>query len=182
MYNFSNHYCFKLWELASPAEDKYIHAFAWREKPALLERAWSSATAKVSYAEEKILYDQIVLAAEAQERYRKQCLEKRQDIKRPPGIGSWINNGDWGMDIGSHADTKPVELGVCSVSGCQSTVHGPRFKVCAHHLVNTAQQKEVVKASLRRLDLMPKENQSREEWRRELIDYCRNHIGKINKG
>jgi len=105
-YIFEDPHCQTIWDLAQPKGDKHLTAFAWRENPASLERAWKRATVRKSEEEKSALIQEIKLSAQAQNRYRRELKTTGHKLVRPKGISVWINSGSWAEEIGSHSELR----------------------------------------------------------------------------
>lgn len=128
-YEFEDPLCQRIWDRAGTKSQ--IWAFAWRESPATFENHWKKKTKKMSQEEKEELTKTIFLAATAQEKYRKDEM-KHKSLFRPKGIAVWFNSGDWGSDIGSHAELKErTQVNKCH---CGRDVHGPNYDKCDYHL------------------------------------------------
>jgi len=81
---------------------------------------------------EEDLYKKCILAMEAQSRFRKAERAANENVPQPIILTRWLNNGYWGLDIGSHSELKSKVAASKCRCGCE--VHGPGFTVCTEHL------------------------------------------------
>ena len=85
--------------------------------------------------DEVALFSDLTLALEAQKRYRQEAKGHDEFIAPWKHPSTWLNQECWLDEIGSHSDLKQRdELAKCSVTGCDSEVHGQQFDRCAYHL------------------------------------------------
>lgn len=83
---------------------------------------------KVRKETEDQLYIKCILALEAQERFRRDERAAGEKPPQPVMLTVWLNNGRWGLDIGSHAELKQrVASQKCK---CGRDVMGPSFDKC----------------------------------------------------
>jgi len=76
----------------------------------------------------------IILAVEAQIRYRSDAKKADQWMPRWKGPGPWLRQKCWLDEVGSHAELKEKqEAKYCCIDGCHSRTMGSRFPVCEHH-------------------------------------------------
>ena len=93
-------------------------------------KAWEKATAG---NDESAMLTDVLLALEAQKRYRIEAKSLGEFIPEWKHPSTWLNQECWLDEIGSHAELKQRhELQTCK--HCSEPVHGPRFDVCSHHL------------------------------------------------
>ena len=77
---------------------------------------------------EEDLYKKCILAMEAQSRFRKAERSANENVPQPIVLTRWLNNGYWGLDIGSHSELKQkVDSRKCK---CGREVIGPKFNKC----------------------------------------------------
>ncbi len=79
------------------------------------------------------LVDKMILAVEAQIRYKKEAGD--HDIKYWKSPGPWIRQQCWDDEIGSHSALKEkAKSQLCAVEGCQEERFCPRGSLyCIHH-------------------------------------------------
>ena len=134
-YNFTTPEAQKLWDRASPVGDKHKAAWAWRENPAAVDRAWTKATRKLNEEQVGVLFADCMISAEIQSRYRGEQIKTGERLGRPVGLAVWINNGKWCDEVGSTSELKQKqESKICSTQGCERPIHGPSFLCCQDHL------------------------------------------------
>jgi len=85
--------------------------------------------------DEEALFKDIMLALEAQKKYRNEARSSGEFMPPWKHPSTWLNQECWQDEIDSHADLKQrAVLSQCLVEGCMSEVHGSRFQYCGHHL------------------------------------------------
>ncbi len=81
------------------------------------------------------LLKKMLLAIQAQVRYRYAAKRTGEFIADWPHPGTWINGIRWEDEIPSHSELKERKIGnKCAEPGCTSEVHGPKFNKCTHHV------------------------------------------------
>lgn len=134
-YNFTTPEAQQLWDRASPVGDKHKAAWAWRENPAAVDRAWTKATRKLNEEQVGVLFADCMVSAEIQSRYRGEQIKTGKHLGRPVGLAVWINNAKWCDEVGSTSELKKKQVAqICSTQGCGKPVHGDKFQVCQDHL------------------------------------------------
>lgn len=132
-YEFADRRCWRIWQAAKPKGDRHLAAFAWRESPASLERAWAKlANGKEDEALDRMLA-QILTAADQQTAYRQSRINAGERLHRPRGIAVWLNAGGWAEEIGQPAGSPAREAPTKSCKHCSDPiVHAP-YGTCARH-------------------------------------------------
>lgn len=80
------------------------------------------------------LHKDIMLAIEAQKRYRTEAKSTGEFIPQWKHPSTWLNQECWSDEIPSHAELKnsqPPEI--CTKDGCSDFTIGPKFSLCAYH-------------------------------------------------
>lgn len=103
-FDFTSEAAKKLWERASPKGHKT--AFAWRESPAGVDRAVTKVIRPMNEEQIEIWLADCMLSADIQSRYRGEQIKAGESLGRPKGLAVWVNDGDWGVEIGSTGELK----------------------------------------------------------------------------
>ena len=164
-YEFKDKRCWRLWEAAAPKGDRHMAAFAWRESPGTLERAWAKACSGLDDDGKDKLIAACLKAGETQAAYRKTRLAAGERLPRPRGIAVWINAGGWAED------TEDVRgpTGEAPVSRChhcdEPAVH-TYYGTCARHTPIPEQdswREMLVRARMRELEAWREQEQKPDE-------------------
>ena len=131
------------------------------------------------------LTDKIVLAVNAQIRYRAECKRTDQWMPRWKGPGPWLRAKCWLDEIGSHAELKEKqEAKYCCIEGCHALTMGSRFPVCEHHYQFSASGRLLGHLGLvNELRAHYGSNQSIQGMvGRDALTFIRRKIGEIGRG
>ena len=132
-YDFKDRRCWRLWQEAQPKGQAHYGAFAWRESPAGLERAWSKVTAGKTAEEVEALLLSCLNAAGAQTAYREAQLKAGERLPRPRGIAVWVNAGGWAEEVGSKRVGSPDPVDVQTCRYCSDPIVHAAYGTCAFH-------------------------------------------------
>ena len=117
----------------------------------------------------------ILLAIQAQKRYRNEALSADQFVPNWKMPATWLNQRCWEDEIPSHARLKEIiDQKKCSMDDCENSVMGDRFDVCEEHYADKYCDFEDNKNFLKQHNLYKTKNESLKEWR----DRCREHLEK----
>ena len=131
-YEFKDKRCWRIWEAASPKGDRHLAAFAWRESPAGLERAWSKACQGKDPDEKDKLLSSCLRAAKAQGAYRQQRLAAGERLPRPRGVAVWLNAAGWAEEVEAAGSAgRTVENATCQY--CDAPMVHAHYRTCSRH-------------------------------------------------
>jgi len=105
----------------------------WRAYP---NRKGRGAAAKKYEKIDDDTHKTILLAIEAQKRYRVAAAKTGEFMPDWCMPATWLNQQRWLDEVGSHAELKEKsESKICIVDGCREPVHAPRDakQYCCHH-------------------------------------------------
>lgn len=171
-YEFKDKRCWRLWEAASPKGDRHMAAFAWRESPIGLERAWSRAcNGKDADGCDKLL-SACLKAASAQSAYRKSRLAFGERIPRPRGVAVWVNAGAWAEELEATGSSgEPVKNVTCQ--HCDAPMVHAAYRTCARHAPiheDDSWREMLIRSRMRELEAWREQYQKQEE---TAIDFYR---------
>ena len=82
--------------------------------------------------------DKVILALEAQVRFDEAAKKAGKWVSRWPMAVTWLNQSRWDCEIESHEALRAqTEVRLCKIEGCEEPVLGPRYRLCATHLVRS---------------------------------------------
>ena len=103
----------------------------WKAYP---NRKGKGAAAKKYEKIDDETHKSILLAIEAQKRYRAAAAKTGEFMPEWCMPATWIFQQRWLDEIGSHSELKErVSRGTCSIPDCNAEVLGSRFHECEHH-------------------------------------------------
>ncbi len=153
-YQFKDKGCWRLWEAASPKGDRHLAAFAWRESPAGLERAWTKACQGKDDIDRDALLSECLAAGESQSAYRRAQLRAGEKLCRPPGIAVWVNKGGWAEETVDPGDSRPEQRKVINCKYCDDPATHGEYGTCNKHTPiheDQAWRELMVRARMRQL-------------------------------
>ena len=131
-HEFKDKRCWQLWQAAAPKGERHLAAFAWRESPIGLERAWAKACNGRSDDDRDLLLAQCLRAGEKQAAYRRSRLSAGERLPRPRGIAVWVNAGAWAEELEvASSSGEPVKASSCQ--HCEAPMVHAHFGTCARH-------------------------------------------------
>lgn len=108
--------------------EKFYKVFPHKTAKGSAETAWE----KLDPSDE--LTEKMILAVEAQVRYRAEAKRTGQWMPQWKGPGPWLRAKCYLDEIGSHAELKEKQAAkYCCIEGCNLFTMGHRFPVCEYH-------------------------------------------------
>lgn len=160
--------------------DRFWSVYPRKVAKGTAKRAWDKTFKGMERTEAEALTNQITLAIEAQQRYRRHAEEHKEfmpDWKHP---ATWINGQCWLDEIPSHAElTAKHQEKICAEEGCETPVHGPHFTLCTYHLSTSGDNFEQVRDFYRRNGLGRKPEESRDEWLARLKATAKQYLSRM---
>ncbi len=122
----------RLWNKASPKGEANLGAFAWREAPAALDKAWAKAIKGKDEGAATQLLAVCLGAADTQSAYRSRRLQLGDKLGRPPGIAVWVNKGGWAEEI-VETSRPAAASSAATCQYCDEPLAHGHFGTCARH-------------------------------------------------
>jgi len=155
--------------------DRFWQAYPHKRSKGAAEKAWEKVFKDVDYDD---MFKEIMLAIDAQKRYRKDAAKSGTFIPQWKHPSTWLNQKAYLDEIPSTMEIKSQVLAVCKTEGCERQVLGPRFDVCHDHLVTRKDEpyRQQKIDYMTKHNLIPMEGESKFAYGLR----CRNHLKTLH--